>query len=149
MSELETGVIKAIFPSLKEGRRADQIDATLPCEIGAAGRSDSASQDSDLPGCAVAKVARHFISTAQPPLLQGGEMTSTRNPGYAGTRLSQRLEQSIAVGLMVVLFFTTLAHGAVEPWSIAIFELMLIGILLLWGIKIPIHRRLDVNVPSA
>ena len=83
VNKLERGVIKAIFPSLKEGRRADQIDATLPCEIGAAGRSDSASQDSDLPGCAVAKVARHFISTAQPPLLQGGEITSIpiRNHG--------------------------------------------------------------------
>src|SRR5207244_3066862 len=66
-----------------------------------------------------------------------------------GTRLSRRLDQSIAVGLMVVLFFTTLAHGAVEPWSIAVFELMLIGILLLWGIKITIERRLYVNIPSA
>ena len=50
---------------------------------------------------------------------------------------------------MVVLFFTALAHGAVEPWSIAIFELMLIGILLLWGIKVTIDRRLDVNIPPA
>jgi len=50
---------------------------------------------------------------------------------------------------MVVLSFTALAHGAVEPWSIAIFELMLIGILLLWGIKITVDRRLDVNIPPA
>jgi len=50
---------------------------------------------------------------------------------------------------MVVLFFTALAHGAVEPWSIAIFELMLIAILLLWGIKITVDRRLDVNIPPA
>ena len=50
---------------------------------------------------------------------------------------------------MVVLSFTALAHGAVEPWSIAIFELMLIGILLLWGIKVTIDRRLDVNIPPA
>src|SRR5207247_3755419 len=65
------------------------------------------------------------------------------------TARSQRLDQSIVVGLMVVLFFTTLAHGAVEPWSIAIFELMLIAILLLWGIKVTIDRRLDVNIPPA
>jgi hypothetical protein len=66
--------LKAILPSLKEGRRADQTNATLPYEIGAAGRSDSVPlKDSDLPGYAVAKVARHLISTAQPPLLQGGE----------------------------------------------------------------------------
>jgi len=50
---------------------------------------------------------------------------------------------------MVVLSFTALAHGAVEPWSIAIFELMLIGILLLWWIKITVDLRLDVNIPPA
>ena len=60
-------------PPGRRGRRDDQIDATLPHEIGAAGEvRHSTSQDSDLPGCAVAKVARHFINTAQPPLLPGG-----------------------------------------------------------------------------
>jgi hypothetical protein len=71
---MERGVVKAIFPSLKEGRRADQINATLPYEIGAAGRSDSVPlKDSDLPGYAVAKVARHLIKygTATPPSRRG------------------------------------------------------------------------------
>jgi hypothetical protein len=74
---MERGVVK-VFPSLEEGSRADQINATLPYEIGAAGRSDSVPLSSDLPGCAVAKVARHLISTAQPHLLQGGEITSLK-----------------------------------------------------------------------
>jgi hypothetical protein len=34
-------LLRLICPSLKEGRRADQINATLPCEIGTAGRSDA------------------------------------------------------------------------------------------------------------
>ena len=36
-NELDKGAIKAIFPSLKEGSRADPMNATLPHEIGAAG----------------------------------------------------------------------------------------------------------------
>ena len=75
--KLERGVIKAIFPSLKEGSRADQINATLPYEIGAAGRSDAVPlRILTSPAVPWLKVARHFVTTAQPPLLQGGETTS-------------------------------------------------------------------------
>src|SRR5438093_1024437 len=86
--------------------------------------------------------------TNLPPTEQSGLTISTFEKS-GRPPLPSRLDQSIAVGLMVVLSFTALAHGAVEPWSIAIFELMLIGILLLWGIKITVDRRLDVNIPPA
>ena len=59
------------------------------------------------------------------------------------------LDKSIAAGLVVVLFFTTLAHGAVEPWSVALFEFMLILLLLLWGIRTTFERRLNVMIPTA
>src|ERR1041385_1268123 len=77
VNELKRSVIKAIFPSLKEGRRADPINATLPHEIGAAGRSDSVPlRILTSPAVPWVKVARHFITTAQSPLFQGGETTS-------------------------------------------------------------------------
>ena len=59
------------------------------------------------------------------------------------------LDKSIAAGLMAVLIFTTLAHGAVEPWSVALFELILIGLLLLWGIKAVLDRHLEIIIPPA
>jgi len=48
-----------------------------------------------------------------------------------------------------VLFFTTLAHGAVEPWSIAVAELMLVLLLLLWGIKATLDGKLELTIPPA
>src|SRR2546426_12403923 len=50
---------------------------------------------------------------------------------------------------MAVLIFTTLAHGAVEPWSVALFELILIGLLLLWGIRAVLDRHLEIIIPPA
>ena len=50
---------------------------------------------------------------------------------------------------MAVLIFTTLAHGAVEPWSVALFELILIGLLLLWGIKAVLDLHLEIIIPPA
>src|ERR1041385_3042967 len=74
VNELKRSFIKAFFPSLKEGRRADPINATLPHEIGAAGRSDVVPlRILTSPAVPWLKVARHFVTTAQPPLLQGGE----------------------------------------------------------------------------
>src|SRR5438094_202476 len=62
--------------------------------------------------------------------------------------MSQFLDKSIAAGLLAVMMFTTLAHGAVEPWSIALFELMLVGLLLLWGIKIALDGHLEITIPG-
>jgi len=63
--------------------------------------------------------------------------------------LSDRLDKSIAIGLLAAIVFTALAHGAVEPWSLALLELVLISLLLLWGIKATVDRRLEVNIPAA
>ena len=41
VNELGEALLRPFCPSLKEGRRADQINAPLPYEIGAAGRSDA------------------------------------------------------------------------------------------------------------
>jgi O-antigen ligase len=59
------------------------------------------------------------------------------------------LDKAIAAGLLIALVFTTLAHGAVEPWSIAVFELILIVLMLLWGIKAIVDRGLRIMIPAA
>src|ERR1041385_2601862 len=74
VNELKRSFIKAFFPSLKEGRRADPINATLPHEIGAAGRSDSVPlRILTSPAVPWVKVARHFITTAQSPSFKEGK----------------------------------------------------------------------------
>src|SRR5437867_9877258 len=63
-------------------------------------------------------------------------------------RISLLLDKSIAGGLLAAIVFTTLAFGAVEPWSLALFELMLVGLLLLWGIKATLDRHLEITIPA-
>src|SRR5437867_2536062 len=63
-------------------------------------------------------------------------------------RISLLLDKSIAGGLLAAIVFTTLAFGAVEPWSLALFELMLVGLLLLWGIKATLNRHLEITIPA-
>jgi len=62
--------------------------------------------------------------------------------------MSRSLDKLIAIGLLMALVFTTLAHGAVEPWSIAVFELILIALVALWGIKATVDRRLQMAIPA-
>jgi O-antigen ligase len=64
-------------------------------------------------------------------------------------RISKRLDAAIAAGLLMVVVFTALAHGAVEPWSAAIFELIVIGLVFLWGIKVVVDKRLSLKIPTA
>ena len=59
----------------------------------------------------------------------------------------QIFDKTIAVGLLVTIAFTTLAHGAVEAWSAAIFESLILILLLLWAIKIVFQRRIEIRVP--
>ncbi len=56
-------------PPSRRGRRADQTNATLPQNRRGGGGQTTVS---DLPGCALLKVARHSLCRAQPPLLEGG-----------------------------------------------------------------------------
>lgn len=58
-------------------------------------------------------------------------------------------DKAIAVGLLAVVAFTGLAHGAVEAWSLAVFELAMIGLMLLWGVKIITEKRFAVRIPAA
>jgi O-antigen ligase len=43
---------------------------------------------------------------------------------------------------------TALAHGAVEPWSILLFESIQIALIVLWTIKIAREKRLSLIIPD-
>jgi len=62
--------------------------------------------------------------------------------------MSEQLDRLIAFGMIVALAFTALAHGAVEAWSVAIFELLVLVLLLLWAIKAVADQRLVLRVPA-
>lgn len=59
-----------------------------------------------------------------------------------------RLDNCIAIGILVVLCFAALAHGAVESWSIAIIKLLVAVLILLWGLKIILEKRLVLTIPT-
>ncbi len=61
--------------------------------------------------------------------------------------MSRRLESIILYGLIGAVVFTALAHGAVETWSLATFELLLILLTALWGIRAVMNKQLTLQVP--
>jgi O-antigen ligase len=61
--------------------------------------------------------------------------------------MSERLDKAILVGLLVAIVCTALTHGAVEAWSVAIFELVVLVLLLLWVIKSTADRKLIFRMP--
>lgn len=63
--------------------------------------------------------------------------------------MSKFLDRAIVVGLLAAVAFTALALGTVEAWSIAIFELLVAALLLLWAMKALIEKHFEVTLPSA
>jgi O-antigen ligase len=61
--------------------------------------------------------------------------------------MSGRLDRAIAVGLIVIVVFTALAHGVVEPWSVLLFELMVVALMLMWVVKAVIDKSLTLVIP--
>jgi O-antigen ligase len=60
-----------------------------------------------------------------------------------------KTDKAIRFLLLLSVVFTALAHGAVEPWSVAIFELIVIAIIWVWAAKALIERRVQIVVPAA
>src|SRR4030095_724482 len=58
------------------------------------------------------------------------------------------LDRAILVGLFVTVVFTALAHGAVDPWSIAVFELLIIGLMALWCVRMIALKRVALWIPA-
>ncbi|HKP14074.1 MAG TPA: O-antigen ligase family protein [Blastocatellia bacterium] len=58
------------------------------------------------------------------------------------------LNKSIAVGLMMAVAFTALAHGAVEPWSLLLYESVILGLVVLWAVKAVKDKELRLAIPD-
>jgi O-antigen ligase len=65
------------------------------------------------------------------------------------SELGRTLDLVITVGVMVAMFFTALAFGTVEPWSLAVFSLIVVALLVLWVIKGVVDQRMTINAPPA
>jgi len=64
------------------------------------------------------------------------------------TRSRDHLSKTIAVGLLVVVVFTALAFGTVEPWSVFVFEVLVASLLSLWFIKAIADKRITLSIPQ-
>ncbi|HEX5731493.1 MAG TPA: O-antigen ligase family protein [Blastocatellia bacterium] len=58
------------------------------------------------------------------------------------------LSRIIRAGLLLTVVFTALAHGAVEPWSVFVYESITLLVLLVWATKIILDKRFEINVPK-
>ena len=61
--------------------------------------------------------------------------------------IDSRTDTVVGVGLLVAIVFTALAHGAVESWSVGIFELWIILLLFAWSTKMVIGRGTKLIIP--
>lgn len=61
--------------------------------------------------------------------------------------ISPRLNKTIASGLLVAVAFTALAHGAVEAWSTAVFESLILCLMFLWVVKCVLDKRVELKIP--
>ncbi|HEX4945140.1 MAG TPA: O-antigen ligase family protein, partial [Blastocatellia bacterium] len=62
--------------------------------------------------------------------------------------MSNWLDKIIAVLFFVVMAFAALAHGAVEPWSVALVSATLVGLFLLWALKSVWEKSWTICVPA-
>src|SRR6266487_6744806 len=64
-------------------------------------------------------------------------------------RVSMLLDRVLCAGLLAMIMLAVVAHGAVEPWSVALFELMAIQLLVVWNIKAALDRTWQITFPLA
>jgi O-antigen ligase len=70
------------------------------------------------------------------------------NGRQIGKPSKEMLSKSIAAGLLLLLAFTALSHGAVEPWSIFAFNCGVLVLILLWACKVVVDGRFKLTVPD-
>lgn len=59
------------------------------------------------------------------------------------------LGRTLAVGFLLAVVFTALAHGAVEPWSVFVFEAIVLVLAAIWAIKIIADKCFVITIPKA
>jgi len=67
----------------------------------------------------------------------------------SSSKLRSALDKTIVAGLLLAIIFTPLALGTVESWSEALFELLIVLLILLWAAKAIVERHLVFKFPPA
>jgi len=60
--------------------------------------------------------------------------------------MSRFVDKTIVAVLLTAVAFTTLALGTVEAWSVALFELTVVVLILLWTAKAIFDKRLEIRL---
>lgn len=69
-------------------------------------------------------------------------MSARANDNNAG-----HMSKTISIGFLFAVVFAALAHGAVEPWSVFVFEGIVVVLLMLWSVKVMADKRLTLDIP--
>jgi O-antigen ligase len=64
------------------------------------------------------------------------------------SRFGEILGKLIVIGLFLLMVFSVLVFGTVDPWSIAIFNVAIVVLLFLWAIRCVVERRLQISLPA-
>ena len=60
---------------------------------------------------------------------------------------ADHLSSAITVLVLVAVTFSALAYGAVEPWSLLIFESMVLLAVALWVVRVTARKKIELNIP--
>src|SRR5688500_14224461 len=58
------------------------------------------------------------------------------------------IEKIIIILLLLAVVFSAFAHGVVDAWSIAVVEIVGVGLILLWGVTAVFERELKIHLPN-
>lgn len=59
-----------------------------------------------------------------------------------------KFDKTITIGLLILVVFSALAHGTVEPWSVLLFEIIVSVLMLIWAVKCVVDRKLNLRIPA-
>ncbi len=62
--------------------------------------------------------------------------------------MSRFLDKAIAIGMLAAVIFTPLAFGSNEPWSVGLFQLVIVALIIMWAVKCAVDRRVRVHIPA-
>ena len=93
-------------------------------------------------------LARRFrIERARGQQMSDSQMSDSRDERNAAAG-KDHLSRIIRAGFFLTVVFTALAHGAVEPWSVFVYESITLLLLLVWATKIILDKRFEISVPK-
>ncbi|MGH9825714.1 MAG: hypothetical protein ACREDR_20995, partial [Blastocatellia bacterium] len=61
---------------------------------------------------------------------------------------STALDRILGAGVIALVVFTTLVHGTVEPWSIAVLELAVAALIAVWAVGSVVMKRVSLKLPG-